>query len=238
MLCFQRLFMFSAQLLIKYVHQLPEKLISQIRRWGKISSTSKEDFDLSGFSEKRNGFPWFLYPKITLFLRICLKRKGHRSPEIPLEFYLFPSPDFPRFILGHFWGPKKTRKSQNRKNRKGAKKGEMVVFRVKLIKFAQFNDFSPFSLKMSFPWPPVRRCLCSHTFLIYFGRFWDGHLGKKPENALQNHILMKCWQFTHFSLKIGSGGHFPVSCPKGLPKHLRNHYPEQHLRPGTTETRF
>ena len=121
---FQRLFMFSAQLLIKYVHQLHGKLISQIRRWGKISFTSKEDSDLSGFSEKRCRFSWFLYPKITLFLRICLKTKGHRSPEIPLKFHLFPSPDFPRFILGHFWGPKKTRKSQNRKNRKGAKKGE------------------------------------------------------------------------------------------------------------------
>ena len=31
----------------------PEKLISQIRRCGKISFTSKEDFDLSGFSEIR-----------------------------------------------------------------------------------------------------------------------------------------------------------------------------------------
>ena len=127
-LCFQRLFMFSAQLLIKYVHQLPEKLISQIRRCGKISFTSKEDFDLSGFSEIRNGFPWFLYPKITPFLRICLKTKGHRSPKILLKFYIFRSPDFPRFILGHFWGPKKTRKSQNRKNRKGAKKGENCGF--------------------------------------------------------------------------------------------------------------
>ena len=124
---FQRLFMFSAQLLIKYVHQLPEKLISQIRRWGKISSTSKEDFDLSGFSEKRNGFPWFLYPKITLFLRICLKRKGHRSPEIPLKFYPFPSPDFPRFILGHFWGPKKLENHRIARIAKGPKREQRVV---------------------------------------------------------------------------------------------------------------
>ena len=120
-LCFQRLFMFSAQLLIKYVHQLPEKLISQIRRCGRISFTSKEDFGLSGFSEIHNRFSWFLYPKITLFLKICLKRKGHRSPEIPLKFHLFPSPDFPRFILGHFWGPKKTRKSRIAKGPKREK---------------------------------------------------------------------------------------------------------------------
>ena len=86
---FQRLFMFSAQLLIKYVHQLHEKLISQIRRWGKISFTSKEDSDLSGFSEKRCRFSWFLYPKMALFLISALKHKGHGSPEIPLKSYPF-----------------------------------------------------------------------------------------------------------------------------------------------------
>ena len=181
---FQRLFMFSAQLLIKYVHQLPEKLISQIRRCGRISFTSKEDSDLSGFSEIRCRIWWFLYPKITPFLRICLKTKGHRSPEIPLKFYHFPSPDFPRFILGHFWGPKKTRKSRIAK---GPKREKMVVFRVKFIKFAKFNDFPPFLLKISFPWSRGANPSVAWRFLGVLG----GPFGKKPENALQNHFLMK-----------------------------------------------
>ena len=98
-------------------------------------------------------------------------------------------------------------------------KGETkVVLRVILMKCAQFNDFAPFPLKMSFPWPPERRCLCSHTFLIYFGRFWEGHLGKKPENAPQNHILMKSWSFYPLFIKKWFWRAFSGFLPKGPPK--------------------
>ena len=118
---FQRLFMFSAQLLIKYVHQLPEKLISQIRRWGKISSTSKEDFDLSGFSEIRCRIWWFLYPKITFFLRICLKTKGHRSPEIPLKFIFSQTPISHDLFWGTCGGPKKSKITESQESQRGQK---------------------------------------------------------------------------------------------------------------------
>ena len=65
------------------------KYFSQIRRCGRISFTSKEDSDLSGFSEIRCRIWWFLYPKITIFLISALKHKGHGSPEIPLKSYPF-----------------------------------------------------------------------------------------------------------------------------------------------------
>ena len=93
-----------------------------------------------------------------------------------------------------------------------------MVLRVILIKCAQFNDFSPFPLKMSFPWPPERKCFCSHTFLIYFGRFWEGHLGKKPENALQNQFLMKSWSFYPLFIKKWFWRAFSGFLPKGPPK--------------------
>ena len=86
------------------------------------------------------------------------------------------------------------------------------------MKCAQFNDFFTISLKMSFPWPPERRCLCSHTFLIHFGRFWEGHLGKKPGNAPQNHILMKSWSFYPLFVKKWFWRAFSGFLPKGPPK--------------------
>ena len=111
-------------------------------------------------------------------------------------------------------------------------KGETkVVLRVILIKCAQFNDFSPFSLKMPFPWPPERRCLCSHTFLSYFGRFWEGHLGKKPENAPQNHILMKCWPFYPLFIKKWFWRAFSGFLPKGPPKTPKTPLPRAAFAP-------
>ena len=63
----------------------------------------------------------------------------------------------------------------------------MAVFRVNLIKFAKFNDFSPFLLKISFPWSRGANAALGNGFLGVLG----GPFGKKPENALQNHFLMK-----------------------------------------------
>ena len=99
------------------------------------------------------------------------------------------------------------------------------------MKCAQFNDFPPFSLKMSFPWPPERRCLCSHTFLIYFRRFWEGHLGKKPENALQNQFLMKSWSFYPLFIKKWFWRAFSGFLPKGPPKTPKKPLPRAAFAP-------
>ena len=84
---------------------------------------------------------------------------------------------------------------------------------------------------MSFPWPPERRCLCSHTFLIYFGRFWEGHLGKKPENALQNQFLMKSWSFYPLFIKKWFRRAFSGFLQKGPPKTPKKPLPRAAFAP-------
>jgi len=91
--------------------------------------------------------------------------------------------------------------------------------------------FHHFPLKCRFRGPRSADASVATRFLFILGGSGRAIWVKKPENALQNHILMKCWPFYPLFIKKWFWRAFPGFLPKGPPKTPKKPLPRAAFAP-------